>query len=120
MSDEQKMPDVIYLDPESRDYYKSMGYADFIAADRYKKDKTIDATIPYLRCPDNVDPSTIAKGLADMATTIATLAAENERMRELIAEMRDDLCVLSHKPEFLDTINRADAILDNKENNNNG
>lgn len=49
-----------------------------------------------------------------------TQDAKVREMVELIAEMRDDLCVLSHKPEFLDTINRADAILDNKENNNNG
>lgn len=106
MSDEHTMPDVIY----ARSAGNGCGWW-------YPQD---DSDTPYLRCPDNVDPSTIAKGLADMATTIATLTAENERMRDLIAEMRDDLCVLSHKPEFLDTINRADAILDNKENNNNG
>ena len=46
--------------------------------------------------------------------------AKVRELVELIAEMRDDLCVLSHKPEILDIINRADAILDNKENNNNG
>ena len=53
----------------------------------------------------------------------AARRTQDEKVRELvelIAEMRDDLCVLSHKPEFLDTINRADVILDNKEDNNNG
>lgn len=30
---------------------------------------------------------------------------------ELVAEMRDDLCVLSHQPAIADTIKRADEAL---------
>ena len=83
---------------------------------------------PYLRCPDNIEPSDALVVSAEQTANVigaresALTAAKQKHAElvELIAEMRDDLCVLSHKPEILDIINRADAILDNKENNNNG
>ena len=71
MSDEQTMPDVIYARPAGNGcgwWYPQVALP--VQAD------DDDADTPYLRCPDSVDPSTIAKGLADMATTIATLTAE--------------------------------------------
>ena len=78
MSDEQKMPDVIYARPAGK-------WVRLVVAPD-------DDDTPYLRCPDNIDPddAVVVKrvavekmrvGILEKGTTIATLTAERDAER---------------------------------------
>ena len=80
MSDEQTMPEVIYAGILDASEMSSP----FNSSDK-----------PYLRCPDNIDPDdavVVSKQLCedigddqrDTESTIATLTAEREKVRELV------------------------------------
>ena len=81
MSDEQKMPDVIYARPAGK-------WVRLVVAPD-------DDDTPYLRCPDNIDPddAVVVKrvavekmrvGILEKGTTIATLTAERDELVEAI------------------------------------
>ena len=98
MSDEQTMPEVIYAWEVPGDCEKPQ----WDVEQPYFYNGT-----PYLRCPDNVDPSTIAKGLADMAATIATLTAERDA---LVAAIGVALPLLDRVPGDEYTLDEHDDI----------
>ena len=89
MSDEQKMPDVIYASDSSCD----MMYG------KWWRSKELDHYQAYLRCPDHIDPKKamvvsedLCKRLCDIDRErdehLATLTAERDALVEAASQLR--------------------------------